>query len=72
MKDVVPIASTAEYATTMVVNKSLPVNSVQEFVAYAKARQGQLLRFDRRRLDGQSVDPAVHAEDRREDGACAV
>jgi tripartite-type tricarboxylate transporter receptor subunit TctC len=42
MKDVVPIASTAEYATTMVVNKSLPVNSVQEFVAYAKERQGQL------------------------------
>jgi tripartite-type tricarboxylate transporter receptor subunit TctC len=42
MKDVVPIAGTAEYATTMVVNKSLPVNSVQEFVAYAKARQGQL------------------------------
>ena len=42
MKDVVPIASTAEYATTMVVNKNLPVNSVQEFVAYAKARQGQL------------------------------
>jgi tripartite-type tricarboxylate transporter receptor subunit TctC len=26
----------------MVINKSLPVNSVQEFVAYAKARQGQL------------------------------
>jgi tripartite-type tricarboxylate transporter receptor subunit TctC len=42
MKDVVPIAGTAEYATTMVVNKSLPVNSVQEFIAYAKARQGQL------------------------------
>ncbi len=42
MKDVVPIASTAEYATTMVVNRNLPVNSVQEFVAYAKARQGQL------------------------------
>lgn len=42
MKDVVPIASTAEYATTMVVNKSLPVNSVKEFIDYAKARQGQL------------------------------
>lgn len=42
MKDVVPIASTAEYATTMVVNKDLPVNSVQDFIAYAKARQGQL------------------------------
>jgi tripartite-type tricarboxylate transporter receptor subunit TctC len=42
MKDVVPIAGTAEYATTMVVHKNLPVNSVQEFVAYARARQGQL------------------------------
>ncbi len=42
MKDAVPIASTAEYATTMVVNKDLPVNSVQEFIAYAKARQGQI------------------------------
>ena len=42
MKDMVPIAGTAEYATTMVVNKDLPVNSVKEFVAYAKERQGQL------------------------------
>ena len=42
MKDVVPIAGTSEYATTMVVNKSLPVNSVKEFIDYAKARQGQL------------------------------
>src|SRR5260221_6459605 len=42
MKDVVPIAGTAEYATTMVVHKGLPVNSVQEFIAYAKARPGEL------------------------------
>jgi len=42
MKDVVPIASTAEYATTMVVNKDIPVNSVKEFIDYAKARQGQI------------------------------
>ncbi len=42
LKDMVPIASTAEYATTMVVNKSLPVNSLQEFIAYAKERPGQL------------------------------
>ena len=42
MKDVVPIAGTAEYATTMVVNKDIPVNSVKEFIAYAKERQGQL------------------------------
>src|ERR1044071_4655652 len=42
LKDVVPIAGTAEYATTMVVNKALPVNSVQQFIAYAKARPGEL------------------------------
>jgi tripartite-type tricarboxylate transporter receptor subunit TctC len=42
IKDVVPIASTAEYATTMVVTKGLPVNSVKEFIDYAKARPGEL------------------------------
>jgi tripartite-type tricarboxylate transporter receptor subunit TctC len=42
MKDVVPIASTAEYATTMVVNKNVPVNSVKEFIDYAKARPSQI------------------------------
>jgi tripartite-type tricarboxylate transporter receptor subunit TctC len=41
-RDLVPIAGTAEYATAMVVNKNLPVNSVQEFIAYAKARPGKL------------------------------
>jgi tripartite-type tricarboxylate transporter receptor subunit TctC len=42
LKDMVPIAGTAEYATTMVVHKNLPVNSVREFIAYAKARDGKL------------------------------
>jgi tripartite-type tricarboxylate transporter receptor subunit TctC len=42
MKDMVPIAGTAEYATTMVVNKDVPANSVKEFVAYAKSHQGEL------------------------------
>lgn len=42
MKDVVPIAGTSEYSTTMVVNNKLPVNSVQDFIAYAKARPGKL------------------------------
>jgi tripartite-type tricarboxylate transporter receptor subunit TctC len=42
MKDVVPIAGTAEYATTMVVNKNVPVDSVKEFIAYAKERPGQV------------------------------
>ena len=42
MKDVVPIAGTSEYSTTMVVNNKAPVNSVQDFIAYAKARPGTL------------------------------
>src|SRR5438874_4303890 len=31
LRDVVPIAGTAEYATAMAVNNKLPVNSVREF-----------------------------------------
>jgi tripartite-type tricarboxylate transporter receptor subunit TctC len=42
LRDVVPVAGTAEYATAMVVNNKAPVNSVAEFVAYAKARPGKL------------------------------
>jgi tripartite-type tricarboxylate transporter receptor subunit TctC len=42
MKDVVPIAGTAEYATTMVINKNIPANSVKEFIDYAKARPGEI------------------------------
>jgi tripartite-type tricarboxylate transporter receptor subunit TctC len=42
MKDVVPIAGTSEYPTAMVVNNKMPVNSVKEFIAYAKERPGKL------------------------------
>ena len=42
LRDVVPIAGTAEYATAMVVNNKLPVNSVNEFIDYAKGRPGKL------------------------------
>ncbi|MBM3528481.1 MAG: tripartite tricarboxylate transporter substrate binding protein [Alphaproteobacteria bacterium] len=42
MKDMVPIASTAEYATTLVVNKNVPANTVKELVDYIKARPGQI------------------------------
>src|SRR4029077_18506272 len=41
-RDMVPVAGTAEYATAMVVNKQMPVNSVKEFIDYAKARPGKL------------------------------
>ena len=42
LRDVVPIAGTAEYATAMVVNKQMPVNSVKEFIAHAKEQPGKL------------------------------
>lgn len=42
LHDLTPIANAAEYATALVVNKSMPVNSVKEFVAYAKAHPGKL------------------------------
>jgi tripartite-type tricarboxylate transporter receptor subunit TctC len=42
LRDVLPIAGTAEYATAMVVNNKMPVNSVKELIDYAKARPGKL------------------------------
>jgi tripartite-type tricarboxylate transporter receptor subunit TctC len=42
LRDLSPIAGTAEYATAMVVNNNMPVNSVREFIDYAKARPGKL------------------------------
>jgi tripartite-type tricarboxylate transporter receptor subunit TctC len=42
LRDLSPVAGTAEYATAMVVNNNMPVNSVREFIDYAKARPGKL------------------------------
>src|SRR6201995_4766304 len=39
-RDLVKIALTAEFGNVLVVNKSLPVNSVAELIAYLKARPG--------------------------------
>jgi tripartite-type tricarboxylate transporter receptor subunit TctC len=41
-RDIVKIAMTAEFANVLVVNKSLPVNSVAELIAYLKERPGKL------------------------------
>lgn len=41
-RDFVPLAAVAEFVNVMVVNKDLPVKSVQEFIAYAKANPGAL------------------------------
>jgi tripartite-type tricarboxylate transporter receptor subunit TctC len=42
VKDFTPIMAAVEPATCLVVNASLPVNSVQELIAYAKANPGKL------------------------------
>ena len=42
VEDFTPIALLGYVTTTMVINPSLPVNNVAEFIAYAKARPGQV------------------------------
>jgi tripartite-type tricarboxylate transporter receptor subunit TctC len=42
VKDFSPIAAAVEPVTCLVINGALPVNSVAELVAYAKARPGEL------------------------------
>ena len=42
LKDFTPIVAAVEPVTCLVVNPALPVNSVPELIAYAKARPGQL------------------------------
>ena len=42
VKDFTPIMAAVEPATALVVNADLPVNSVQELIAYAKANPGKL------------------------------
>lgn len=42
IRDMVPIAGAAEYATAMVVNNKMPVNSAGEFIAYAKTKAAKL------------------------------
>nr|MBA2549051.1 tripartite tricarboxylate transporter substrate binding protein [Burkholderiaceae bacterium] len=42
VKDFVPITLAAGVPNVMVVNSKLPVNTVSEFIAYAKTRPGQL------------------------------
>jgi len=42
LKDFQPIARTAQQPLALIVNKDVPVNSLKEFVAYAKANPGKL------------------------------
>jgi tripartite-type tricarboxylate transporter receptor subunit TctC len=42
LKDFTPIVAAVEPVTCLVVNSKLPVNSVAELIAYAKARPGEL------------------------------
>jgi len=42
IRDIAPVASIAESPLTMVIHPSVPVNSVPEFIAYAKANPGKV------------------------------
>lgn len=42
LRDFVPVARTAMQPLALMVNPKVPVNSLQEFIAYAKARPGQI------------------------------
>lgn len=42
LKDFTPVSNVATNAFVLVVNKDLPIKTLAEFVAYVKARQGQL------------------------------
>jgi len=42
IKDLAPVATFARTEFVLVVNSKLPVNNIKEFVAYAKARPGEL------------------------------
>lgn len=42
LRDYVPVAMVSEFVNVMIVNKDLPVKTVQDFIAYAKARPGKL------------------------------
>jgi tripartite-type tricarboxylate transporter receptor subunit TctC len=42
LRDIAPIAGTARVPYVLVVNPSVPVNTVPEFIAYAKANPGKL------------------------------
>ncbi len=42
LKDFQPIARTAQQPLALIVNKDVPVNSLKEFIAYAKANPGKL------------------------------
>jgi tripartite-type tricarboxylate transporter receptor subunit TctC len=42
IRDLVPISMSAEFVGVMLVKKDLPINTLQEFIAYAKGRPGEL------------------------------
>ena len=42
LRDYVPVSMVAEWSAILVVKKDLPVNTLAEFIAYAKARPGAL------------------------------
>ncbi len=73
IKDFAPITLVAVTPNVLVLNPSLPVNSVQELIAYAKAQSGQaLLRLRQQRQRRPSRGRAVQDRSRRRHGAHPV
>ena len=72
-KDFSPIMLLATVPFVLTVNPSLGVNSVQELIALAKSKPGELtLRLGRRRLGASHLLRAVHDHDRHRHEARAL
>ena len=68
-KDIVPLALVASLPNLLCVRKDLPVNSVAELIAYAKANPGKLnYALLGHRHDGASLRRALQAHGRRRHG----
>jgi tripartite-type tricarboxylate transporter receptor subunit TctC len=71
-RDIVKVAMTAEFANVVVANKDLPVNNIQELIAYIKAAGAVEFRLVGPRHVRSAGGRIVHAGDRHENAQRAV
>ena len=73
LRDIAPVAGILRVANVMAVSLPLPVKTVPEFIAYAKANPNKInMAIGRHRLLQSPVGRAVQADERRADAACAL